>query len=638
MAIYHFHVGIISRSTGRSSVAAAAYRAGEELQDERTGLAHDYTRRRDEIDSEIIAPKDAPEWVNDREQLWNMVEMSETNKNAQTAREINIALPDELSKDQHKRLLYNYVKENFADKGMVADVCIHYKGENPHAHIMLTMRPLTQEGTFGAKAKKEYMLDEKGEKIKLPSGEYKSRKLNTTDWDKPETLEKWRENWATHTNKALERANIDERVDHRSLEAQGKEKIPQIHLGPHVNAMEKKGIQTDRGNLYRKIHEFNSSKIVELNKYKELKSQIEQEPGLYKHMSLQERELIGKAEEILKKPVSHENIKEEIANCKELENKLYSFVQSVENQGHKLHDLGNRVRDLENAQSKLNEFNTLDKFINNKDYKKAQDEVGWRLKNLKEYGIENRDDFEKQLKDFQELKEKVPGCTAAINEQRANIETLNNTLKALNNAERKEVLKDYPKELQNMNYQETMQLRNINRSYGKTLTPAEVEQKYKEFAAQLDKYKSYTNAVLHDKARLETAKHYLEGYEKCKDEFDKLERKPFKIGKEYKEQHQRLESDLNNYTNRLKDVGIQDKADYEQQLNRNQERVSKLPDVEKKVSSISPGVNLLECVVKGIQRSSQEDKMNEKAQQHKLNKQLYPEKHSRKDREYGHDR
>ena len=247
MAIYHFSAQIISRSNGSSSVGSSAYRSGEKIEDERTGVTHDYTRKKGIEHTEIIAPSNAPEWANNRAKLWNEVEKIEKSKNSQLVREINIALPKELSLEKQIELIREFVKDTFVDKGMVADISIHdNKKGNPHAHIMLTMRPF-ENGTWGSKARKEYILNKKGEKIKLKSGEYKSRKIDTVDWNKKEKLEEWREQWANYVNRSLERNGIKERIDHRTLAEQGIERIPQIHVGTHANAMEKRGIQSGRG-------------------------------------------------------------------------------------------------------------------------------------------------------------------------------------------------------------------------------------------------------------------------------------------------------------------------------------------------------------------------------------------------------
>lgn len=307
MAIYHFSAQIISRSNGSSSVGSSAYRSGEKIENERTGEVHDYTKKTGIEYTEILTPENAPEWASDRAKLWNQVEKIEKNKNSQLAREINIALPKELSIEKQIELTREFVKDTFVDQGMGADISIHdtQKG-NPHAHIMLTMRPF-ENGEWGAKSKKEYILDKKGEKIKLKSGEYKSRKIDTVDWNKKENLEKWREQWANYANRTLERNGIKERIDHRTLAEQGIERVPQIHVGTHASAMEKKGVQSERGQLNNEIKELNKQlhsidkeNANAISAYKELKKE---EQAKDRFITSEEKPILEMAEKVVKKPL-----------------------------------------------------------------------------------------------------------------------------------------------------------------------------------------------------------------------------------------------------------------------------------------------------------------------------------------------
>lgn len=169
MAIYHCSIKIISRGRGKSAVAAAAYRAGVVIKNQYDGLTHDYSRKRGVVHTEILLPDNAPAEYADRATLWNAVEKIEKAKNAQLAREIELALPVELTREQHVSLVREYVKRNFVVAGMCADVCLHDTGSgNPHAHILLTMRPFQPNGEWGSKQKKEYLLDEYGGKIYDP--------------------------------------------------------------------------------------------------------------------------------------------------------------------------------------------------------------------------------------------------------------------------------------------------------------------------------------------------------------------------------------------------------------------------------------------------------------------------------------
>lgn len=230
MAIYHMSAQVIGRSSGRSSIAAAAYRSGEKIIDERTGEIHDYTRKSGVDYKEILTPENCGDWAKDRAQLWNMTEFAEKRKDAQLAREINIAIPVELTPEQGRELVKEYAQENFVDKGMIADICIHGENtHNPHAHIMLSMREATPEG-FGKKVR---------------------------EWNDKEQLEKWREEWAHTCNKSLERAGVNFTIDHRSFQAQGVDREPTIHQGPSATAIQGKGRYSHIAQINEDIAEYN---------------------------------------------------------------------------------------------------------------------------------------------------------------------------------------------------------------------------------------------------------------------------------------------------------------------------------------------------------------------------------------------
>lgn len=208
MAIFHFSAQVISRSEGGNVVDAAAYRAGMRFKCERTGLVFNHTRKKEVAYRTILLPEssdhaNAPAWATDRSQLWNQVEAVETRSNSQLAREIEVALPIELSQHEHIALLHRYVAEQFTSQGMLADIALHDKPGNPHAHILLTLRELTPTG-FGAKRR---------------------------DWNNPALVTKWREAWANACNEALATAGHDERIDHRSHKERGIEAPPTVHLG-----------------------------------------------------------------------------------------------------------------------------------------------------------------------------------------------------------------------------------------------------------------------------------------------------------------------------------------------------------------------------------------------------------------------
>lgn len=259
---FHFNISIISRGKGKSAVASAAYISCEKIKNEWDGVTHDYHNKKGLLHSEIYLPENIPKEFQDRSFLWNSVELNEKASNAQLARNFIIALPKELSFEENKNLITDFIQANFVSKGMIADLAIHDESSegnnNIHAHIMTTLRPINEKGEWQAKSRKEYILDENGEKIKLKSGNYKTRKVELTDWNDKGNAEKWRESFAQICNQYLEKNNLEKRVDHRSFERQGIEEIPTIHLGASASALERKGIETDKGNINREIKKHNS--------------------------------------------------------------------------------------------------------------------------------------------------------------------------------------------------------------------------------------------------------------------------------------------------------------------------------------------------------------------------------------------
>ena len=268
----HTHVDIITRSKGASVIAKAAYNSRDKLQDEYYGKTHDYSKKTDLVFSKIFLPEHIPKEFSNREYLWNEVEKIEKSKNSQLARNLLFELPRELNEQDRIKLISEFIEENFTSKGMIADCSIHNPlasdhEEQPHAHILLTLREMDSEGKWKPKCRKEYILDENGEKIKLKSGNYKSRKVNLNDWNEPDKAKEWRENFSKKANEYLARNNINKRIDPRTFKEQGREELPQIHLGTSSYQMEKKGIQTERGNQNRKI--------IALNlEFKKLKAEL----------------------------------------------------------------------------------------------------------------------------------------------------------------------------------------------------------------------------------------------------------------------------------------------------------------------------------------------------------------------------
>ena len=261
MAIYHMQAKVVSRGSGRSAVAASAYMSCSRMYNDYDGIQHDYTRKHGLIYQEVMLPPMAPSEWNDREQLWNAVEETEKTKDSRLAREFVVALPVELDKDSNISLLQDFIKKNFVDMGMCADFAIHdTDGHNPHAHILLTVRPLNENGTWQYKTEKEYLCikdgEEKGyERIdKHPkSSRYGRQNPISEQWNSDEQLCIWRANWTDAVNKMLSRNQINATIDHRSFADQGITEQPTIHEGYIAQNMEKNGIIADRCEINRQI-------------------------------------------------------------------------------------------------------------------------------------------------------------------------------------------------------------------------------------------------------------------------------------------------------------------------------------------------------------------------------------------------
>ena len=304
MAIYHLEAKEVSRGAGRSAVAASAYLSCSRLYNEYDGIQHDYTKKQSLVWQQVFLPEYAPQEWRDREKLWNAVEEVETAKDSRLAREFVVALPIELSREQQIELLQDFIREQFVADGMCADAAIHdTDGHNPHAHILLTVRPLDEQGHWQYKTEKEYLCVRNGEERGFTAAEFKTaqnegwekqypykvgkKKVYMTPsdaeaqglvradkhpkstrygrqnpiserWNSEEQLVEWRKAWADVTNLYLERAGRAERIDHRSNAARGLDEIPTIHEGVAAQALERKGIISDRCEINRQIRADNA--------------------------------------------------------------------------------------------------------------------------------------------------------------------------------------------------------------------------------------------------------------------------------------------------------------------------------------------------------------------------------------------
>ena len=299
MAIYHLEAKVVSRGAGRSAVAASAYLSSSRLYNDYDGIQHDYTKKQGLVWQEVFLSEYAPQEWQDREKLWNAVEEVETAKDSRLAREFVVALPIELNREQQIELLQDFIREQFVSDGMCADAAIHDNdGHNPHAHILLTVRPLDEQGRWQYKTEKEYLCVRNGEERGFTAAEFKlaqnegwekqypykvgKKKVYMTPsiaeaqglvradkhpkstrygrqnpiserWNSEEQFVEWRKAWADVSNRYLERYGHDERIDHRSNAARGLDEIPTIHEGVTARALERKGVIADRCEINRQI-------------------------------------------------------------------------------------------------------------------------------------------------------------------------------------------------------------------------------------------------------------------------------------------------------------------------------------------------------------------------------------------------
>jgi len=314
MAIYHFSGQIMSRiskHTGKpkSPLAAAAYRSGEKLVDEVDNQSFFYKRDIVPV-THILVPTHAPDWTRNREKLWNEVNRIERNYNAQFAREFNVALPVELTNEQQERLTLDYCQEAFVDRGMVADIAIHRDDKNnPHFHVMLTIRPFSEDGTWGVKAKREYKFDKDGEHILDKNGKKAFNKVDTTDWNNKEVFKSWRKLWAEKANQYLEKFDVDQSISHLSNEDLGIKQMPTIHEGYVARQMEKNGQKSERVSFNKEVKKYNQL-VSDLHKYKAKKEQLNYQNKFVRKFSPIEKQHLSNIARELKMFVNIKTISE----------------------------------------------------------------------------------------------------------------------------------------------------------------------------------------------------------------------------------------------------------------------------------------------------------------------------------------
>lgn len=464
MAIYHFSVQIISRGKGQSAVASAAYRSGDRLVDERTGEKKYYSR---EVKPEtmILAPSDSPEWVYDREQLWNEVEDIEKRKDAQLAREINVALPRELSYDQQSKLIRNFVQSEFVDKGMVVDLAIHRDDkENPHAHVMLTTRNISVSG-FGPKNR---------------------------DWNDRALLNQWREKWAEYANQSLEQAGVQEEISHLSHEARGLETMPTIHLGHVSHAMEKRGVDSNRGDINRDRQEYNAL-VIDLAKVREEKRLLKEKQKVKQFNTPVELTYLQKATNLLKEKPTLKNLLNRREQLQKWTDRIKNGDQYLSWKDEKIgeaadhfrliHSFEKQIQDAEQQIESINWFNPLKLKENRLIKGNAEEKIDKAKESI--ISLDKQMDYHRNKLKFQTEKEfnliqeqhkierpvLIKKSENSRNHIRYELETIKNAEIALRNAFIGQVASLYPEppELSYMDFKTAMNLMEINNLQNKVV-------------------------------------------------------------------------------------------------------------------------------------------------------------------------
>lgn len=621
MAIYHFSAQVISRSKGQSAVASASYRSGERLQDERTGETKYYVRKV-QPETMILAPSHAPEWVQDRNRLWNEVEKSETRKNSQLAREINIALPRELSNEQQKELIKNYIQTEFVNKGMIADIAIHRDDkENPHAHVMLTTREISEDGFT----------------------------VKNRDWNQKELLEQWREQWANYANIALRKEGIRDRITHLSHDARGLEQLPTVHLGHVAHDMEQKGIQTDRGNINRERQEYNRL-VVDLQQYRKekvlLQKKILQENAQKEFLTPAEKVDVRNAVSVIKGNVSLEKIserREQIANWEQRLEKQNSYfdwkAEKFEKALGHINEQDFAESQMKQYQNELKNINWLNPFKlkeNNETKEQCHAAINqWQKKydfheeKLSYYrdklGFSTKEEYYTKARGFKEEREDK---SATIYKQRQEIKNQRDILVKAENAikqgEIREITSHYP-ELKNagqfMKYEHALQLKEINEKAGKIVPLEQIKKEINQRHIEIEQGTKSLQNFEKEKNKSATAHKYFNQLHSIEQRIEKIENNPFLKGKmlfskESKKEFEQLVTTRDQYKSALKNLGFEDKDSFKKHLERIQKAEKLKPIVEKQISNQQEGnakgqngigLGLLKGAMQGIEQARQRE-------------------------------
>jgi len=615
MAIYHFSAQMISRSKGQSAVAAAAYRSGERLKDERTNERKFY-KREVKPETMILAPSQAPEWVQNRNRLWNEVEASETRKNSQVAREINIALPRELSKPEQIELIRGYVQKEFVEQGMIADVAIHRDDqENPHAHVMLTTREISEEGFT----------------------------VKNRDWNKKELLEQWREQWAEHANKALEREGIQDRISHLSHEARGLEVLPTIHLGHVAHEMEKRGVESDRGTINRDQEDYNRV-VVDLQTYREEKRALERELARQqeqkqqveplntptKRVPVQEVPNISQVEStLLNIEKKFKQLEEKAKQVRDTDQYIHWKEETIQATAHHYREIQLSKDQIQQEQQRIDQLNWKNpfKFNENRQMKKQAEQTITRTekrieryeKELIPYKEKLGFDTEKEFRAIQHQHQSHYSKNLDIlRNERGKIhderDSLNNARMALKNAVIEKVVSSYPErpEMRYISYETAKKMHKLSESNQYTFIPIKtIEKNITHCQSEIQRLHDDLKRIDQYQSRLQRAEGYLKKYEENHALVEKTDHNPYLKAKvlhsdSTRQKYEQMVVLRDQYYDAMKKEGISGRAQFEQQVNALHQAETHVPRIETNIQSQENRLSLLEGIINGIEQASRE--------------------------------
>ncbi|KWU61394.1 MobQ family relaxase [Priestia megaterium] len=642
MAIYHLSMQIISRSKGQSAVAAAAYRSGEKLHDERTDEQKFYAR---DVQPEtmILTPSHSPEWMKDRNRLWNEVEKVEKRKDSQLARELNVALPIELNHDQQKELIQSFVQNEFVEKGMVADIAIHRDdANNPHAHIMLTMRNVDQDG-FGKK-NRDWNAD------------FANAKENNRGYVKnSEGCLSIREQWANYANQALEQVQSKERITHLSHENRGLEVLPTIHLGHVAHDMEKKGKQSKRGEINRERQEYNQA-VIDLQAYRRQKEahvkKMKEKEKQFSFSTDIEKTYIQKAASILnQKAISLDDIskrQEELRKISDRHDPIERHFHVQQQQFLNVSNHYDRIRDLnyeiqqneekvEELKGSLNPFKLKE---NNMMKRRHLDKISDLESNKQTYvnGIErykeslrfsNEEEFCERYTEFSQQKENRLH-QIKYEKQQIQVETkvLLQAEEAIKTAKIREVSSHYP-DLKTagkyLSYENALKLeKHIDMAKKTPVTLEVIEKAIENQQDDLYKLKKDLKIFQTEKDHLDNIKNQVTSLEKTEKELDKLNNSPGEaakrlVSKKARQHYEELQHEANHYRDNLKEKGYKGPED----LNKRQAEIRGLeenviPTIEKDIKVKEHVTEIVSGIFDAIQQATRSEEQGQ--QRHQLRK------------------